>query len=178
MTTKDPKPHGFHPIDLWKSDLLSYRRRNLPHFEVSDATYFVTFHIRPGLLLPDAARDQVMRVIEGCDKDCLELQAAVVMPDHVHLIFRIIERSLANVLQKIKGSSARQVNFVLKRTGSLWMEESFDHVIRHEAELQEKIEYVRNNPVKKGLVDDPQQYRWLYVKKITEADGHLRFRKL
>jgi len=48
------------------------------------------------------------------------------------------------------------------------MDESFDHIIRHEEELKEKIEYVQNNPVRKGLVDVPQQYRWLFVsKKIT-----------
>jgi hypothetical protein len=48
------------------------------------------------------------------------------------------------------------------------MDESFDHITRHEEELKEKIEYVQNNPVKNGLVDVPQQYRWLFVsKKIT-----------
>jgi hypothetical protein len=57
---------------------------------------------------------------------------------------------------------------VLKRSGSLWTDESFDHIIRHEDELKEKIEYVQNNPVKKGLVDVSEQYRWLFVaKKIT-----------
>ncbi len=90
------------------------------------------------------------------------------MPDHAHLIFRILNGNLGDVLRKIKGSSARQVNIVLKRSGSLWTDESFDHIIRHEEELKEKIEYVQNNPVKKGLVEVPQQYRWLFVsKKIT-----------
>jgi REP element-mobilizing transposase RayT len=171
MTRKDPKPLTFHPIDPWKSDLLSYRRRHLPHFEVSDATYFVTFNIRSGLFLHDAARDQVMGAIKVCDNVCIELRSAVVMPDHVHLIFRILEGSLATVLQKIKGSSARNVNIVLNRTGSLWMEESFDHIIRHETELQEKIDYIQNNPVKKGLVDVSQQYKWLYVAQASACDS-------
>ncbi len=109
-----------------------------------------------------------MLVIERCDSNCIELQAAVVMPDHAHLIFRILKGNLGDVLRKIKGSSARQVNIVLKRSGSQWTDESFDHIIRHEEELKEKIEYVQNNPVKKGLVDVPQRYRWLFVsKKIT-----------
>jgi REP element-mobilizing transposase RayT len=109
-----------------------------------------------------------MSVIEGCDKNSLELEAAVVMPDHAHLIFRILKGNLGDALRKIKGASARQVNIVLKRSGSLWMDESFDHIIRREDELKEKIEYVQNNPVKKGLVDVAEQYRWLYVsKKIT-----------
>ena len=109
-----------------------------------------------------------MLVIERCDSNCLELKAAVVMPDHAHLIFRILKGNLGYVLRQIKGASARQVNIVLKRSGSLWMDESFDHIIRHAEELKEKIEYVQNNPVKNGLVDVPRQYRWLFVaKKIT-----------
>jgi REP element-mobilizing transposase RayT len=168
MASRDSEIPGFQPIDPWKSDSLTYRRRNLPHLEVPHATYFVTFRSRSGLVLPPAARDQVMLVIERCDSNCIELQAAVVMPDHAHLIFRILKGNLGDVLRKIKGSSARQVNIVLKRNGSLWTDESFDHIIRHEEELKEKIEYVQNNPVKKGLVDVPQQYRWLFVsKKIT-----------
>ncbi len=43
------------------------------------------------------------------------------------------------------------------------MDESFDHIIRHEAELEEKIKYVRNNPVKKGLVKGSKDYPWLFV---------------
>ena len=155
MSSRNPDGPGFQATEPWKSDVLAYRRRNLPHLEVPDATYFVTFRTRSALVLPPAARDQVMSVIEGCDNNSLELQAAVVMPDHAHLIFRILKGNLGDVLRKIKGSSARQINIVLKRSGSLWMDESFDHIIRHEDELKEKIEYVQNNPVKKGLVDVP-----------------------
>jgi len=39
--------------------------------------------------------------------------------------------------------------------------------IRHAAELEEKLEYVRQNPVKRGLVDHPHGYRWLLIKSIT-----------
>jgi len=45
-------------------------------------------------------------------------------------------------------------------------DESFDHVIRH-AELEEKLEYIRQNPVKRGLVDHPDGYKWLLIKSIT-----------
>jgi REP element-mobilizing transposase RayT len=168
MASRDSESRGFQSINPWKSDVLTYKRRNLPHLEVAHATYFVTFRSRSGLVLPAAAKDQVMWVIEGCNNNNLELQAAVVMPDHAHLIFRILNGNLSDVLRKIKGSSARRVNIVLKRSGSVWTDESFDHIIRHEQELKEKIEYVQNNSVKKGLVDVPQQYRWLFVsKKIT-----------
>jgi hypothetical protein len=47
------------------------------------------------------------------------------------------------------------------------MDESFDHIIRHEAELEEKIEYIRQNAVKRGLVIRPDDYKWLFLRKPT-----------
>ena len=69
----------------------------------------------------------------------LDVDAAVVMPDHVHLIFRIPGGlSLSAVLQSLKGYSARAINALLGRKGPFWLDESFDHIIRHEQEWEEK----------------------------------------
>jgi REP element-mobilizing transposase RayT len=155
-------------MDPWKSEELLKRRRNLPHFEVPGATYFVTFRCCSKAALPAEARDLVMEAIRACDKTIIELDAAVVMPDHAHAIFRLINTcTLSQVLQRIKGRSARQINQALKTEGAVWMDESFDHIIRHEAELQEKIEYIRQNPVKRGLASRPEDYRWLFVREDT-----------
>jgi hypothetical protein len=48
---------------------------------------------------------------------------------------------------------------------SVWSDESFDHVIRHGAELEG--EYIRQNPVKRALVEHPDSYEWLFIKSIT-----------
>jgi len=110
----------------------------------------------------------VFATISACNQTSIDLDAAVVMPDHAHLIFRLIEPyRLSQVLQRIKGRSARQINRILKSEGSVWSDESFDHIIRHAKELAEKLEYVRQNPVKRGLVDHPEGYGWLFIKSIT-----------
>jgi REP element-mobilizing transposase RayT len=89
------------------------------------------------------------------------------MPDHPHAIFRLIDPyTLSQVLQQIKGRSSRQLNQVLRRQGRVWLVESFDHIIRHE-ELEEKIEYIEQNPAKQRLEDRPGSYRWLFVKELT-----------
>jgi hypothetical protein len=36
----------------------------------------------------------------------------------------------------------------------------FDHVIRHSESYLEKWEYVRQNPVRAGLVNDPNEWSW------------------
>jgi len=71
------------------------------------------------------------------------------------------------VLQRIKGQSSRQINQILQRQGWVWLAESFDHIIRHATELEEKMEYIQQNPAKQGLEDRSGSYRWLFVKQIT-----------
>jgi REP element-mobilizing transposase RayT len=136
--------------------------------EVTGATYFVTFRCHSKFELPPEARDVVMAVIEAQDEKCIDLKAAVLMPDHVHAIFRVIDPyNLSQVLQQIKGRSSRLINQVLRRAGRVWLVESFDHIIRHAAELEEKMDYIRQNPAKKGLQDGPGRYRWMCLKEVT-----------
>jgi len=90
------------------------------------------------------------------------------MPDHVHLIVTplIDERrhavvSLIEILKAIKGASAHSINGRLNRHGTVWQEESFDRVLRCSEKLDEKIVYVLQNPVRRGLVADWRNYPWL-----------------
>lgn len=41
--------------------------------------------------------------------------------------------------------------------------EGFDHVVRDSENLDEKIEYRLQNPVRKGLVAKPGEYRWIFL---------------
>jgi REP element-mobilizing transposase RayT len=157
---------GFQPVmNPWKSPELGSRKRNLPHLEISLATYFITFRCRGKVTLPAAARDIVLSALHYWNGQRIELDAAVVMPDHVHAIFRVMDGSdLSAILHSIKSFSASAVNRLMGTNGSLWLDESFDHIIRHEQEWEEKIAYVRNNPVKRGLVADWGDYPWTWPK--------------
>jgi REP element-mobilizing transposase RayT len=107
----------------------------LPHLQAPDSTYFVTFRCRTGLFLPDPAKEIVISTIRYWDGLRFDLDAAVVMPDHVHLICRILgERSLSAVLHSVKGYSARLINPLLARKEPFWLDESCGHVIRHQPE--------------------------------------------
>ena len=146
---------------------VAYRRR-LPHYQQNFRTYFCTFVTRERAVLPPAARDIVLRhVIES---PLYYLHVAVVMPDHVHLIATpgwqqdVFCTPLRVILGKIKGASSREVNKLLGRTGPLWQQESFDHELRRDESLAQKAEYVRQNPVRKGLVTRPEDYPWLWTR--------------
>ena len=46
----------------------------------------------------------------------------------------------------------------------IWQDERYDRMVRDENEFLEKWHYIRNNPVKLGLSDRPEDYPWLYEK--------------
>ena len=52
--------------------------------------------------------------------------------------------------------------------GAVWQEESFDHVLRCSEGLEAKVEYVLQNPVRKGLVADWREYPWTWQRGKTE----------
>jgi REP element-mobilizing transposase RayT len=89
-----------------------------------------------------------------------QLHAWVVMPNHVHGIFRP-HTAMPTIMRWLKGRTSRVANKILGRTGrAFWQDESFDHWIRSAEELQDLIEYVENNPRKAGLVEAKEQWRW------------------
>jgi len=70
---------------------------------------------------------------------------------------------LADTLRLIKGSTARQCNQYLKRSGQFWHHESYDHYIRNEEELYRIVKYMQNNPIKAGLVEKIEDWPNFFV---------------
>ncbi len=145
-----------------------YRRR-LPHYQNATGALFVTYRTFGKLVLPDEARDLALRHCLCDHGKRLHMSAAVVMPTHIHLLFWALRDvdgwpfPLVDVMQSLKGASAHTVNRLLRRQGPLWDEESFDHVLRSDESWEEKREYIRQNPVRAGLVRRPEDYRWLWT---------------
>ena len=98
-----------------------------------------------------------------------DLLAFCIMPNHVHLVCTPLPRedgtcdSLHRILQLLKRRTARQANKILKRQGTFWQAESYDHVVRDADELTRIIWYTVNNPVKAGLVSDWEAWPWTHV---------------
>ncbi|MGB6384037.1 MAG: transposase [Terriglobales bacterium] len=148
---------------------MTFYRRNLPHLQRDAKRHFVTFVTKNRWTLPDWARDIVLESIRHDDRLRYDLDAAIVMPDHVHLILtpRIDElrqrvMPLFGIMQAIKGASARKINQRLECCGPIWQEESFDRVLRSAEGISAKVLYVLENPVRHGLVSGWQEYRWVW----------------
>lgn len=101
---------------------------------------------------------------------CL-IHACAVMPDHVHLLLEPTPapdgsgfHSLAEILHGIKSYSAKQINKLLNRRGSFWLDETYDRYIRSESDFDEKPDYIASNPVRDGLVERSEDYPFLYLR--------------
>ena len=81
-----------------------------------------------------------------------QLDAWVVMPNHFHaLVAPLGDLLLGEILKSWKGGSAREINVLLGRQGSLWQKEPFDHMVRSGAQLEYFRRYIAENPAKAGL---------------------------
>ena len=88
----------------------------------------------------------------------MKLKIYLVTHFHPFIIRPINGKELPEIMQKVKGSAAYLINRFLKRVGKFWQPESFDHLIRNADGLRDKMEYIRNNPVKAKLVDRAEDY--------------------
>ncbi len=161
--------------------LAKYRyHRRLPHLQKADAAVFVTFCTGARLPLSKGSRDLVLQHCLRDHENKMQLHAAVIMPDHVHLLFTPLRDEngwpspQVDILQCLKGATAHRINRLSRRSGPVWEEESFDHVLRSDESLKEKCEYIRQNPVKAGLVEKPEDYPWLWVNPKCGAGAPAR----
>ena len=144
-------------------------RRKLPHYQKPGRALFVTFCKGNRHPLSPEARDAVLRHCLHDHGKRFQLHAAIVMPDHVHLLLTPLRNekgwaySLCSILKLIKGTSARSVNKLSGSCGPVWQEESLDHVLRSQESFEEKLGYIRQKPARRGLAARPEDYPWLWV---------------
>ena len=109
---------------------------------------------------PEVACLVVDALQRGVELGYYYLRAFVVMGNHVHVLLRP-RQQVSRLLQGPKGSTAREANQLLARTGQpFWQRESYDHWVREERQLERIAAYIENNPVQAGLAPDPSQHRW------------------
>jgi len=104
-------------------------------------------------VLRDARCAQIVAGALGFFEGTRSTQLAwAVMPNHVHTLFVLHEPwVIAEILQSWKGFSARQINLLLGGTGTLWMRDYFDRLVRDRDHLINCVRYIRRNPIKARL---------------------------
>ena len=108
-----------------------------------------------------AGRPSHYRLIDWC-----------IMPNHVHVLCKLVEVvTLAEIIQSWKGASALKINRLLQRSGTLWQREYHDRFIRDLDHFHDCRAYIRNNPVKAGLCDTPEDWPFSSAGTGWHPDG-------
>ena len=144
---------------------INKKTRNLPHWTLDGSVYFITFRLAQGSLSHEE-RSIVLQHLGSGDQQFYILAAAVVMPDHVHLLLKpILPYDLSRIMKGIKGVSARKINVHRKSSGTIWQDESWDRIVRDAGEFDEKLQYMADNPVEAELVRQIEDYPYWYCDK-------------
>jgi putative transposase len=142
----------------------------MPHglrrLQQSGQSHFVTFtcyHRRPGFTSACAC-DLFMEVLESMRRRfAMRVYGFVVMPEHVHLLISEPERGvLADAIHYLQLCFAKRVHGLSPELpgGVFWQKRYYDRNIRNESEFTEKLQYIHRNPVKRGLVKEPAEWKW------------------
>lgn len=133
----------------------------MKRFQKAESLHFITFSCfgRLPYLEEPGPKDAVEAVLEAVRaRHGARVYAYVLMPEHVHLLMNEPPSILvAQFLKAFKQSTSRRLKGDRER---FWQERYFDGNIHGELARSEVIRYIHRNPVKRGLVASPEQYRW------------------
>src|SRR5271168_3897236 len=134
----------------------------LKRFQETGQVHYITFSCyrrRPNLRRDEACATFVA-ALERVRRDYgLCVYGYVVMPEHVHLLLNEPERkTLAQAIKALKQGVARRL--ALRSEDSFWQARYYDFNVWSEKKFVEKLRYIHRNPVKRGLVARPADWRW------------------
>ncbi len=89
-----------------------------------------------------------------------DLRAWVVMPNHVHALFKVDAVPMREIVESWKKFTAQQANRLLGRRGKFWAEDYWDTFMRNAAHEAQSVRYLERNPAKAKLVLDPKDWPW------------------
>lgn len=92
------------------------------------------------------------------------LYAYRLMPDHLHVLVSPSSEgdSVLDMIRRFKGASTR-IAWRYGIVGRLWQPRLYDRVLRRDEAIDRVCEYIRYNPVRRGLAVTPEAYRWAGV---------------
>jgi REP element-mobilizing transposase RayT len=145
--------------------------------------------------LPIFTRPDTVQIVLDCWKflqahDRLTLYGYVILENHLHLIASGAD--LSAELQSFKSFTARRIIDLLESQGvrmllkqlelhkarhktqsryQLWEEGSHPQLIANEEMMRQKLQYMHNNPIERGYVDDPVHWRYSSARNYAGQPG-------
>ncbi len=102
-----------------------------------------------------------------------ELRSWVIMPNHVHVLFKVGLSPMSEIVGGWKRHTGRLANKLLGKQGAFWAEDYFDVFMRNADQERQVIHYIESNPAKARLVLDPKKWPWSSA-RFRDEFGQLR----
>jgi REP-associated tyrosine transposase len=139
--------------------------RRLDRVWIDWPIYFITtcsFKRRPILASSEVARILFDEWQNARERHGWVVGRYVVMPNHVHFFCssEMDAKALPRFIQAWKQWTSKRIGGELKFAAPIWQKEFFDHVLRSSESYSQKWEYVRENPVRAGLVATADEWPW------------------
>ncbi len=145
------------------------------HIFVPARMYFVTSNTLKRQHMTDNIKRIVLDEIILNNGALYRLYAAVVMPDHFHIMIFPLKQDdgecihLSKIMNRIKGVSSRKAGLECSFEGSLWQRGYFDQIVHGDKGKTECFDYIVWNPVRAGLIERWDDYPFVWCKNIDKT---------
>ena len=133
----------------------------LKRYQTSGHEHFVTFscYRRLPLLDNDHARTVFLDVLEQTrQRHGFYVFGYVLMPEHVHLLLSEPKhQKLEDSFRALKTRTSRKLK---GDRPQFWQRRYYDFNVLTQPKFVEKLRYIHRNPVERGLVQNPEEWRW------------------
>ena len=107
---------------------------------------------------PEAALEVISQIYRLKEKGHMNLLAFVVMPEHLHILCQPLDKDISNIMRHIKRNSSYNLQRSLGIQPPMWVRRFHDEIVVTYEGILETIEYIHYNPVKRGLVENPEDF--------------------
>ena len=165
-------------------------------YKITDATqaHFMTFtilHWIPIFTRPETV-EIILDSLRHLQKEGLKLYAYVILENHLHIIAQ--SEQLDKDIERFKSYTASQILRYLKQNNvknildqlafykkahksdrdyQFWQEGVHPELIQTDEIMQQKINYIHNNPVNRGYVDEAEHWRYSSARDYAGSSGLL-----
>lgn len=144
-------------------------RHRPPHIVAGDALFVTASTLKriPHLRSP-ARKDYLQQLLSRrCQEFQIDLIAWVILDEHYHVVLRPdTQEGFLSWIQALHRDTAREWNREDTAPGRQIWYEYWDTTLWTQGDLWSRINYVHNNPVKHGYVEDARQWSWSSLREL------------
>ena len=138
--------------------------------ELAGGVYHVTSRgdRRENIYFCDADRRAWLELLgKVCERFNWMCHAWCQMSNHYHIVVETVEGNLSQGMRQLNGVYTQHINSAYQRVGHVFQGRYKGILVEKESYLLELARYVVLNPVRAGMVDDPQQWPWSSYAAMT-----------